>query len=89
MTTNRVLLALLGIVVANVLAVFGATPAMASPPPQVTLNMPFTGKWAWNVAASAPWNDNINDSHPAAHERYAADWATDLYAAPGQTLEFR
>jgi hypothetical protein len=63
-----------------------ASKATAAASDLATIGMPFDGKWAWNVPASGNWYDNVNDSHPATHENYAADWATDLYAAPGTNV---
>jgi hypothetical protein len=56
---------------------------------EIEIGMPFAGKWAYNVPASTPWDDDINDSHPAAHDPVGSgdpDWATDLYAAAGTDL---
>ena len=58
------------------------TPGRSSAASSATadVGMPFSGKWAYNISASQPWDDNIDDSHPKAHERYSKDWATDVYA---------
>ncbi len=66
-----------------ILAVVVATTprASATDPQIVTIGMPFDGLWAYNVPAAQPWNDDVGDSHPAAHVREGsvADWMTDLY----------
>lgn len=54
--------------------------AHAVDPIKATIGMPFQGKWAWNVAINPPYTDS-NSSHPSVHERYGADWTTDIYAA--------
>jgi hypothetical protein len=49
---------------------------------QVVINMPFSGKWAYNANVNPPYTD-ANSSHPSVHEAYGFDWATDIYAAAG------
>jgi hypothetical protein len=55
----------------------------------IDVGMPFSGKWAWPVPASPPYDD-VGDSHPAAHHTPGGgDWATDLYAPAGTPVRLR
>jgi hypothetical protein len=56
--------------------------------PQVTVGMPFDGNWAYSNLTTAACGPNANQtSHPACHETYIGDWATDLYAAAGTEVK--
>ncbi|HET7641779.1 MAG TPA: hypothetical protein VFK47_23910, partial [Ktedonobacteraceae bacterium] len=53
---------------------------------QVTIGMPFAGKWGWNVHKSPPYTDD-NSSHPSVHAAYGSDWATDLYPGDNKNVK--
>lgn len=82
---------LLPLVVVGLLAIFGVvtptSPAYAAGEPTV-IGIPFAGKWAWMSPAAEPWDD-VNDSHPAEHHHFSADWATDLYTSPGTDVRVK
>lgn len=58
--------------------------------PTVTVGMPFTGKWGYNVPVK-PVDGKYNDatsSHPSVHAAPGGgDWATDLYAPVGEPVK--
>lgn len=67
----------------------GSPAAGAATAESAELGMPFAGKWAYNVVVGPPYND-ANSSHPSVHAIHGgADWATDLYAAPGTQVRLR
>lgn len=63
-----------------------AQPAEAIDAPKATIGMPFEGRWAFNAIVNPPYTD-ANSSHPAVHNAYGFDWATDLYA--GENTEVK
>jgi hypothetical protein len=72
-----------------VTTVVGAGPAVADATHQVAVDMPFTGKWAYNANVNPPWTDS-NSSHPSVHHTPGGgDWATDLYGAEGTAVKLK
>ena len=59
--------------------------------PTIDLGMPFSGRWAYNVATTAGCGAASGQtSHPSCHEIYSgADWSTDLYAPDGTDVRLR
>ncbi len=66
----------------------GLSASTATNRESVVVGMPFSGKWAWTLSKS-PCGSDACDSYPKYHARYSADWATDLYAAPGTAVKLR
>jgi len=71
-----------------------ASPATADATHQAVIGMPFTGKWAYNVATAASCGSGSNQtSHPSCHMTNPStgylwgDWATDAYAGDGTDVK--
>ena len=75
--------------IATIATIGAGIGVLASPPHEkpayadsanVTIGMPFEGRWAYNTTVEPPYTDN-NSSHPSAHHLPGGgDWSTDLYA---------
>lgn len=79
----------IGLLILLLVGVGSASPSTQGAPntDAVAVTMPFAGKWAWTILKARCGSDRC-DSHPSYHEKYSADWATDLYAPPGTAVKF-
>lgn len=84
--------AVYGAVIAVVVLVISLViaPAASADAPQAVIGMPFGGRWAYsNPTAAACGPGPGQTSHPACHETYFGDWATDVYQSAGVDVRLR